>query len=55
MSAIPAEPAVLQTGEDLHLRLWDTRTMQAVQMLPQHNNIPLSCDVSPDGEHVQYC
>lgn len=52
MSAVPAEPAVLQTGEDLSLRLWDTRVMQAVQMLPQHSNIPLCCDVSPDGEDV---
>lgn len=52
MSAIPAESAVIQSSEDLHLRLWDTRTMQAVQMLPQHNDIPLCCDVSSDGEGV---
>lgn len=52
MSAVPTEPAVLQTGEDLSLRLWDTRVMQAVQMLPQHSNIPLCCDVSLDGEDV---
>lgn len=50
MAAVPAEPAVLQTGEDLCLRLWDMRTMQAVQMLSQHDNIPLCCDVSSDGE-----
>lgn len=53
MSAVPAEPAVLQTSEDLNLRLWDTRVMQAAQMLPQHSNIPVCCDVSPDGEDVQ--
>ena len=52
MSAVPAEPAIVQTGEDLHLRFWDTRTMQAVQMLPQHSNIPLCCDVASDGERV---
>ena len=50
MAAVPAEPAVLQTGEDLCLRLWDMRTMQAVQMVSQHDNIPLCCDVSSDGE-----
>jgi len=38
---------VLQAGEDLHLRLWDTRTM-----LPQHSNIPLSCDMSLDGKFL---
>ena len=52
MSAVPAEPAIVQTGEDLHLRFWDTRTMQAVQMLPRHSNIPLCCDVASDGERV---
>ena len=52
MSAIPAEPSIVQAGEDLHLRVWDTRTMQAVQMLPQHSNIPLCCDITSDGEHV---
>ncbi len=40
---------MLQAGEDLHLRLWDTCTMQAVSLLPQHSNIPLCCDVSHDG------
>ena len=50
MTAVPSEAAVLQTGEDLQLRLRDTRCMQYVQMLTQHNNIPLCCDVSPDGE-----
>ena len=50
MKAVPAESAVLQCGEDLQLRVWDTRVMQPVQMLSQHDNIPLCCDVSPDGE-----
>lgn len=50
MKAVPGEAAVLQAGEDLQLRLWDTRTMQLAQVLPQHANIPLSCDVSSDGE-----
>lgn len=50
MKAVPGEALVLQAGEDLHLRLWDSRTMQAVSLLPQHLNIPLSCDVSQDGK-----
>ncbi len=50
MKAVPGEAVVLQAGEDLHLRLWDSRTMQAVSLLPQHSNIPLSCDVSHDGK-----
>ena len=52
MKAVPGEAAVLQAGEDLHLRLWDTRTLQPASLLPQHSNIPLSCDVSSDGKLV---
>ena len=56
MKAIPEEAAVLQAGEDLQLRLWDSRTMQPVQMLSQHSNIPLCCDVSADGKvHLTAC
>lgn len=40
---------MLQTGEDLHIRLWDARTMQRTQLLPAHQNIPLCCACSDNG------
>ena len=41
--------ALIVTGEDLQLRLWDARTMQPAQLLPAHTDIPLCCDCSNDG------
>ena len=49
MSAVPGEASVLQTGEDLHIRVWDARTMQPTQLLPAHQNIPLCCACSDNG------
>eukprot|EP00741_Cyanophora_paradoxa_P008013 tig00001234_g7752.t1 len=42
------EACVLQVGEDLELRVWDTRSMRVAQQWRGHTYIPLACDASED-------
>lgn len=46
---IPGERCVLQSSEDKHLRVWDTRTMDIVQNLLHPQCLLTACDVSEDG------
>ncbi|KAI6651570.1 WD repeat-containing protein 31 isoform X1 [Oopsacas minuta] len=46
---IPGERCVLQSSEDKHLRVWDTRTMDVVQNLLHPQCLLTACDVSQDG------
>eukprot|EP00741_Cyanophora_paradoxa_P009680 tig00001590_g9378.t1 len=46
------EACVLQVGEDLELRVWDTRSMRVAQQWRGHTYIPLACDASEDFNTV---
>ena len=46
---LPGESCVLQSSEDKHLRVWDTRTMDVVQTLLHPQCLLTSCEVSQDG------
>ena len=48
---IPGEPCVLQSSEDKHLRVWDTRTMDVVQNLLHPKCLLTACDVSQEGHY----
>lgn len=48
---IPKEESVLQSSEDKHLRIWDTRVMDVVQNLLHPQCILTACEVSQDGQY----
>eukprot|EP00656_Telonema_subtile_P030927 TRINITY_DN3389_c0_g2_i26.p1 TRINITY_DN3389_c0_g2~~TRINITY_DN3389_c0_g2_i26.p1 ORF type:complete len:358 (-),score=21.69 TRINITY_DN3389_c0_g2_i26:323-1396(-) len=51
MSWLQSSTQFLQTSEDLHLRLWDSRSMQVVQDIKTDHHFALCCDTSPDGNY----
>jgi len=42
----------VQASEDLTLRVWDVRTAAPVQSIATGSDIPLCCDVAPDGYRI---
>ena len=51
VSWVPGTATVLQTSEDLHIRLWDTRTMKITHDVQTEHHFPLCCDVDPTGTY----
>jgi len=49
------EPLIVQTSEDLQVRVWDSRSMKVAQTFLGHVNIPLCSDVSEDGNLIITC
>ena len=48
---ISGEHCVLQSSEDKHLRVWDTRTMDVVQNMLHPQCLLTACDVSQEGHY----
>ena len=55
MRWVPREQSVLQTSEDLVLRVWDARTCLLAQTFEKQTYFPLGCDVSADGMYFLTC
>ena len=51
VSWVPGAATVLQTSEDLHIRLWDTRTMQITHDVQTAHHFAMCCDVDPTGTY----
>jgi WD40 repeat protein len=41
-----------QTGEDLTIRIWDSRSMEPVVHFPREQHFALDCDVHQDNHHI---